>query len=350
MTSSESGRKRPIEQTRIGNLPSEYFNLKEEYTLTIGCCSPETKTLCYSCYAPGHCFYEETDLSQYSNQYLHQHDAIELMLVLEGSCRHRIGEAKYLCKPGYCCIINKNTRHQEDILPGGQVAFITISDGLLEQIIGLIQRLDGESNVVKTSIQLNDMLHKREYRNYFWEYRAVGESSALDSWISSWADSVTNYSKNHTVSDSFFFMGHFVSLLEVLSDPKQYTAQSFILPSSREEQLFLNITKLLGERHGCVTRAELSSEFHYSNDYINRIIKKYIGKTTTEYIRYYTMLSARELLLCHNYTISQIMQILGFTNKTFFYQAFREQFGMNPKAYKTAFGLSAMKNENKRKK
>ena len=43
------------------------------------------------------------------------------------------------------------------------------------------------------------------------------------------------------------------------------------------------LTHIMKSSHGRCTREELSSQLHYNGEYLNRIIKKYTGKTILEY-------------------------------------------------------------------
>lgn len=70
-------------------------------------------------------------------------------------------------------------------------------------------------------------------------------------------------------------------------------------------------------------------------NYLNRIIKKTTGKTTSEHI-YSRIASEAKILLRHTqWNISEIGYALGFDDQAHFNKFFKAQAGMNPTSYRT---------------
>jgi AraC-like DNA-binding protein len=88
--------------------------------------------------------------------------------------------------------------------------------------------------------------------------------------------------------------------------------------------------------HGRCTREELSAQLHYNGEYLNRIVKKYTGKTILEYGQTIYMEEARELLAGTDLSISAIIEELGFSNRSHFYRLFEKIYGETPLNYKSA--------------
>lgn len=69
---------------------------------------------------------------------------------------------------------------------------------------------------------------------------------------------------------------------------------------------------------------------HYSQEYINRMFKKYFKMTPTEYINAKRMVYAAELLMEQKYEIIDICNMAGFNNLSYFYSVFKKQYGYTP--------------------
>ena len=69
---------------------------------------------------------------------------------------------------------------------------------------------------------------------------------------------------------------------------------------------------------------------HYSQEYINRVFKKYFQMTPTEYINAKRMIYAAELLAENKYEIIEICDMCGFGNLSYFYTVFKKQYGCTP--------------------
>ena len=123
-------------------------------------------------------------------------------------------------------------------------------------------------------------------------------------------------------------------ICSILLDPGQYALQKFTLPSDKEEYLFLHIQELLTQTNGCISRQDLAAELHYDPDYMNKIVKKRTGMSLLKYGRNFSLKESARLLAYTDMSISDIMQRLGFTNRSHFYAIFREKFGLTPKEYR----------------
>ncbi len=65
-----------------------------------------------------------------------------------------------------------------------------------------------------------------------------------------------------------------------------------------------------------------------------RKIKQMTGQTPVEYIKSVRIKIAAELLKQHNFSVSEVMYMVGFSNSSYFSRAFTAEFGMTPKRYK----------------
>ena len=84
----------------------------------------------------------------------------------------------------------------------------------------------------------------------------------------------------------------------------------------------------------------MAEELNYNKDYLNSIVKRHTGTSLKKYGQLFSLRMSTQLLKENELTISEIIQILGFSNRTYFYQIFMEKYGMTPKEYRKQYGDS----------
>ncbi len=78
----------------------------------------------------------------------------------------------------------------------------------------------------------------------------------------------------------------------------------------------------------------LSSELGYSTRQFYRKLKPITEKSPADIIKEYRLTVAERLLLTKNFTIEEIMDKTGFSNRGTFYKLFAQRFGMPPRQYR----------------
>lgn len=329
----------PLVSKELRGLPLSFFTLKTAWFLSIGMRDAENSRAIYHNLAPDYYLYEEIPdkTAPYYEEYLHQHDAIEIVFVAEGNLTHCIENSIYNCETGYCCILNKWVRHQEHILPGAKFVSINLSDRFLLQLIESNQLFHSGEPVAFITEQLKHMLKEMQFKKSYLEFKPAKADAQLFKNLSDIAEQMMTIAQCSDVSCHFSMMGCLSMLFHYLGQKDLYQFQNVILENSSEEQLFLKVSQILDECHGNISRNQLSEMLHYSGDYINRIIKKHTGKSFLDYAHIFSIEAAKTLLLETDYPIADIMEITGFSNKTLFYQYFREQCHITPNEYRKIY-------------
>ena len=83
-----------------------------------------------------------------------------------------------------------------------------------------------------------------------------------------------------------------------------------------------------------ITLLDIANEFSYHPNYINRIFKKYNGKTVHTYINELKLAEAKQLLRTTNESVSKICELCGFESYSYFIKNFRTKIGMSPLKYR----------------
>ena len=96
-----------------------------------------------------------------------------------------------------------------------------------------------------------------------------------------------------------------------------------------------NITKIIKNDYARLeTLEEIADRIFLSLSWANRVFKKKTGFTIYEYLLQTRMNKAKELLLDPVHKISEIGQMVGYTNNAYFSTAFKNYTGITPKQYR----------------
>ena len=104
-------------------------------------------------------------------------------------------------------------------------------------------------------------------------------------------------------------------------------------PVSSTESLAEKIMQYMADHSDVVTLKDIAAHFSYHPNYISALLHKETGRKFTEILLEKRM--ERAVLLLKNTTLSveEITVILGYSNTSNFYKAFKEYFGVTPREY-----------------
>lgn len=83
-----------------------------------------------------------------------------------------------------------------------------------------------------------------------------------------------------------------------------------------------------------ISVSNLAQVFSYNEKYIGKLFKKHEGKTIKEYINHKRLEKAKNLLNDSDYNITEISNMVGFNNVTYFSKMFKKVYGFSPSGYK----------------
>ena len=82
-----------------------------------------------------------------------------------------------------------------------------------------------------------------------------------------------------------------------------------------------------------ISLQDLADQVHLSREVCCRLFKKMTGKTITGYLEEYRVNKSFSLVQSGQYSMTQITEMVGFSNPSRFASAFRKRFGSNPGEY-----------------
>lgn len=107
-------------------------------------------------------------------------------------------------------------------------------------------------------------------------------------------------------------------------------------PDLGDERLSDRIVHYMGEHTDAVTLKDIAKHFSYHPNYISTLLRREIGKSFSEILLELRMERALSLLRGTSLAIERIALMLGYSNSSNFYKAFREYYGKSPRDYMSA--------------
>lgn len=105
------------------------------------------------------------------------------------------------------------------------------------------------------------------------------------------------------------------------------------IPVPRNERLSDKIVRYMGEHSDVVTLKDISKHFSYHPNYISTLLHREIGKSFSEILLEQRMERAAFLLKGTNLSVEEIASMLGYSNSSNFYKAFREYYHQTPRDF-----------------
>jgi YesN/AraC family two-component response regulator len=117
---------------------------------------------------------------------------------------------------------------------------------------------------------------------------------------------------------------------------RKFSSTATITTINEKSKIEILLTKYITEHCETVTLAELGRKFSYSDRQISRIIKKNTGLSYSELVQKTKMESTAKMLAETRIPIKKIIEMSGFSSKSYFFKIFRSYYGKTPLEYRNS--------------
>lgn len=93
--------------------------------------------------------------------------------------------------------------------------------------------------------------------------------------------------------------------------------------------------RFLNENYTDISLTQLAKKFHYSTSYASKLIKKYAGCSFLDFVRKKKLEKAANLLASGSVSLRDVPEAAGFSDRSYFYRCFRDNYGVTPLEYQT---------------
>ena len=278
-----------------------------------------------------------TYMSAIGERGLHQHEYYELIYVIEGEMYQKIESVYHVYPAGSLCLLNMGIRHAEEFTTDFRAAFLSIPQKLADELMNEIdssffstEKRFRETDIYKLFGNTGHLGRDLKYLDFI----PVEGSAEGPAYIHNDFDLITKYFMSPVPGASIHIKSHLLEMFCILSDPEYYRSIPVSIGTSKENGIFNEITELLSNSNGHMSRSELEAATNYSGTYLNLICKKYTGLNLFGYGMQICMKEAARLLKETDMKVGDIAEQLGFSNRTHFYKIFEKEYGMTPKEYR----------------
>lgn len=105
------------------------------------------------------------------------------------------------------------------------------------------------------------------------------------------------------------------------------------VPAPDHDRLSDRIIRYMNEHPGTVTLKDIAKHFSYHPNYVSGLLRRQTGKTFSELQLKQRMERAVSLLKGTTLSVEEIAAMVGYTNNSNFYKAFREYYHQSPRQY-----------------
>lgn len=257
--------------------------------------------------------------SSFGSFLLHDHDYIEIMLILDGNIELAVEGERYHVPRGSLAVIPPQRVHRT-IIPPGTKRYERMVLHIFPEYLGLIME---QFILEQHRFGYTQQVHILEYApDPFWIFRTLFERAFYTSHQSE------TYQKlviPCLVVELFAELEHG---LDVQAAP----------PIPATNNLVSKVVDYIDEHftEPGLTVDDIRSSVYVSQGYLSRIFKSYTGSSIYNFLTYKRLVYAKELLTGEE-TVLNACIACGFTDYTSFLKSFKKAFGMTPTQYRKRY-------------
>lgn len=255
--------------------------------------------------------------------YPHRHDYYELVYVLSGRLKHRIGGQELTLRRDDMLLLDLNTVHMEYVDDASVVQYLQLPRATVEAIV--------KDGCLQPEIEHFFSMHERkrpnDFRYIYLEHRGNAQLRKLLVWI-------FREKMSGRPGSRYIIYGLLTRLLYSLGTTPEYYPHLYIEEEKGETKILRLLNKYLETHFWQVDPETLEREMHYSCNYLNKLVRKSTGLSFTEYCISRRLDYAAGLLINSEMSVGEIIDRCGYQNRSYFYRVFRNRFGQSPLEYR----------------
>ena len=258
----------------------------------------------------------------------HTHQFLELNYLLQGQCQQIINDTPYTFYEGDILLMDAGSAHAIEAL-GEDDLLINIVFKDTQISLKNLEELQGQNSILYQFL-LKSHTHIQSAENFI-----VLQSDK------------TNKSKNliELMLNEYFdpkpfsnqILEHYLSILLFELARSLPTLGDTVRDANDP---YVQVLELIDQEYSTLTLAKAAKELNFNKNYLSNLIKEKGNVTFTELLNQKKIMIAQLLLKSTNFSIEKICQTVGYSNKTYFYKQFQNQFGKLPSQVRNTKELS----------
>ncbi|SMC26954.1 AraC-type DNA-binding protein [Clostridium acidisoli DSM 12555] len=251
----------------------------------------------------------------------HNHNYIEISYVYQGELNQIIDNRKIKLQKGEIVFLNQCITHEikasnkEDII----INFI-IRPEFFDYVLTLLEDDNVISKFLITTLYTN-------YNEGEYLYFKVAQKENIQDLLEKIIIELYNPSIMNKAAIKLLVGLLLVELIRNSQNIEIYSSNNY------EKMLIINTFKYIEESYKKATLNEISGRLKQPHYKLSRLIKRYTGMTFKELLQEKRLNKAVELIGISNYSINEIIELVGYENPTYFYKIFEKKYGTTPRRY-----------------
>ncbi|MDO4571945.1 MAG: AraC family transcriptional regulator [Clostridia bacterium] len=262
---------------------------------------------------------------RYMPVYTHIHHFFELQYVLVGTLRQLVAGHDLVLSAGDVCFIAPETQHAISVFDDDTL--------VLNALIKVDTFRSAFINLLNANDIISDFFSRVLFCNSFYPYMYCHTAikDKLDKIVLEMIrvenSAIRGRNRLMTIKLEEFFL--------YLLDRHEC---DFVTGSAigETDKKILPILHYIRDNFRTVTLSETARHFNYSESYLSRIITTYSNNSFSQILRTTRLRNAARLLENTSLPIAAVCVESGYEDRTHFYKAFKEEYGMTPAEYRQA--------------
>lgn len=248
----------------------------------------------------------------------HTHTFLEMNYMLRGNATEVVNNNKIVLHQGDILILDVGSTHSIKALGNHDLLMNIIFRNNIDFSLANLRNLSDKTNIISKFLLAND-----QYSQYL-IYRAKNTEGQVQT--------ITNQIIEEYYNPGEFsnkLLDNYLNALLILLS-RNTDLNSSITIKKQLSNLVLYMLKEISQNYQSVSLEALAKKTNYNRSYLGTLFKNETGSPFSKALTDQRLLSAYDLLCSSNLSISSIMIRVGISNRTFFYNKFKEKFHLTP--------------------
>lgn len=256
----------------------------------------------------------------------HEHDFLELSYVVDGQASHTLDGVPYVIGKGDYFIVDYHKSHEYTQI--GDTPFSIINCMFVPQFIDeTLKNCQQLGEVVNNYLIKFDFCRLKDHPTKFIYHDDDGHIGEL---FQKLHDEHKAKRMGYFETMRSYLIVIIIDIMRQIQAPDSIESESDMIRRTIDY-----VEKNFSER---LSLSAITKEFNYSLAHISHTFKKETGMTFQDYVQYVRIRESCRLLINTRKRISEIADLVGYSNIQFFNEVFRRQIGMSPRDYRKVGG------------
>lgn len=254
----------------------------------------------------------------------HKHDFLEMTFVYSGSIHENIEGKEMDIKKGEIILLDMNVGHSIDRACENDIA------------VNVLIRKEFFDWMFLSQIAYNDLISNFVVKAIY----GKGDIKQYIHFMTSENDRVwdimlqilTEYYEKRNGMETAIRAYILLLFNELLRDYEKYLSSQMVYKI--ESNISLEIFNYINNNYKNLNLKDMSEHFNYSVDYIGKLVKKVTGKNIKDLVKEQRIKEAEYFLKNTDMAVVDIVCEVGYSNISYFYKQFKDEFGVTPDEYR----------------